>query len=186
MRRELMPIANKYSMDELMEAARYYTRTTGRRITFEYSLVKGVNDKKEHAQELISRVKGMNCHINLIPVNQLKFNWYNATKNGNDYVKNGDALGKNPTDAGDYIIEAVFAGDNNINAATSEWGLTIGKADHANNGVSIEVPLTVYPASGEYIYDVDKMCIRDRCNTPIPAPPIMRWRSENLSRQAQS
>ena len=92
---------------------------------------------------------------NLIPVNQLKFNWYNATKNGNDYVKNGDALGKNPTDAGDYIIEAVFAGDNNINAATSEWGLTIGKADHANNGVSIEVPLTVYPASGEYIYDVD-------------------------------
>ena len=72
MRRELMPIANKYSMDELMEAARYYTRTTGRRITFEYSLVKGVNDKKEHAQELISRVKGMNCHINLIPVNPIK------------------------------------------------------------------------------------------------------------------
>ena len=67
-----MPIANKYSMDELMEAARYYTRTTGRRITFEYSLVKGVNDKKEHAQELISRVKGMNCHINLIPVNPIK------------------------------------------------------------------------------------------------------------------
>ena len=59
-------------IDELMEAARYYTRTTGRRITFEYSLVKGVNDKKEHAQELISRVKGMNCHINLIPVNPIK------------------------------------------------------------------------------------------------------------------
>ena len=92
---------------------------------------------------------------NLISVNQLKFNWYNATKNGNDYVKNGDALGKNPTDAGDYIIEAVFAGDDNINAATSEWGLTIGKAQHANNGDSIEVPLTVYPASREYTYDVD-------------------------------
>ena len=92
---------------------------------------------------------------NLISVNQLKFNWYNATKNGNDYVKNGDALGKNPTDAGDYIIEAVFAGDNNINAATSELGLTISKAQHANNGRSIEVPLTVYPASGAYTYDVD-------------------------------
>ena len=92
---------------------------------------------------------------NLIPVDQLKFNWYNATKNGNDYVKNGDALGKNPTDAGDYIIEAVFAGDDNINAATSKWGLTISKAQVANNGVSIEVPLTVYPASGEYIYGVD-------------------------------
>ena len=71
-RRELMPIANKYSMDELMKAAKYYTKTTGRRITFEYSLVKGVNDKKEHAEELISRVKGMNCHINLIPVNPIK------------------------------------------------------------------------------------------------------------------
>ena len=92
---------------------------------------------------------------NLIPVNQLKFNWYNATKHGNDYVKNGDALGQNPTDAGDYIIEAVFAGDDNINAATSELGLTISKAQAANNGVSIEVPLTVYPASGEYTYDVD-------------------------------
>ena len=72
MRKELMPIANKYSMDELMKAAKYYTKTTGRRITFEYSLVKGVNDKKEHAEELISRVKGMNCHINLIPVNPIK------------------------------------------------------------------------------------------------------------------
>ena len=92
---------------------------------------------------------------NLISVNQLKFNWYNATKNGNDYVKNGDALGKNPTDVGDYIIEAVFAGDDNINAATSELGLTISKAQHANNGASIEVPLTVYPASGAYTYDVD-------------------------------
>ena len=92
---------------------------------------------------------------NLIPVDQLKFNWYNATKNGNDYVKNGDALGKNPTDAGDYIIEAVFAGDDNINAATSKWGLTIGKAQHANNGDSIEVPLNVYPVSAEYIYEVD-------------------------------
>ena len=55
-----------------MKAAKYYTKTTGRRITFEYSLVKGVNDKKEHAEELISRVKGMNCHINLIPVNPIK------------------------------------------------------------------------------------------------------------------
>ena len=72
MRKELMPIANKYSMDELMKAAKYYTKTTGRRITFEYSLVKGVNDKKEHAEELISRVKGMNCHVNLIPVNPIK------------------------------------------------------------------------------------------------------------------
>lgn len=72
MRRELMPVANKYSMDELMEAARYYVNRTRRRITFEYSLVKGVNDQKEHAAELCTRVKEMNCHINLIPVNPIK------------------------------------------------------------------------------------------------------------------
>ena len=83
-RKELMPIANKYSMDELMKAAKYYTKTTGRRITFEYSLVKGVNDKKEHAEELISRVKGMNCHINLIPVNPIKERDYKQT--GKDEV----------------------------------------------------------------------------------------------------
>ncbi len=83
MRRELMPIANKYSMEELMKAANYYTKTTGRRITFEYSLVKGVNDKKEHAQELISRVKGMNCHINLIPVNPIKERDYEQSSQNN-------------------------------------------------------------------------------------------------------
>lgn len=76
MRRELMPIANRYSMEELMKAAKYYVDTTGRRITFEYSLVKGVNDQKEHARELIARVRGMNCHINLIPVNPIKERTY--------------------------------------------------------------------------------------------------------------
>ena len=67
-RRELMPIANKYSVDELLEACRYYFAKTGRRITFEYSLVAGVNDSKENAQELAGRLKGLNCHVNLIPV----------------------------------------------------------------------------------------------------------------------
>ncbi len=72
MRKSLMPIANRYSMDELMEAAGYYTKVTGRRITFEYSLVNNVNDKKEHALELVSRIRGMNCHVNLIPVNPIR------------------------------------------------------------------------------------------------------------------
>ena len=71
-RRELMPIANKYSVDELLEACRYYFDKTGRRITFEYSLVAGVNDSKENAQELAGRLKGLNCHVNLIPVNPIK------------------------------------------------------------------------------------------------------------------
>ena len=71
-RRELMPIANKYSIDELLAACRNYFDKTGRRITFEYSLVAGVNDSKENAQELAGRLKGLNCHVNLIPVNPVR------------------------------------------------------------------------------------------------------------------
>ncbi|MCF0134517.1 MAG: 23S rRNA (adenine(2503)-C(2))-methyltransferase RlmN [Blautia sp.] len=71
-RRELMPIANRYSMDEVLEACRHYFIETGRRITFEYSLVAGVNDSDEDAEELSSRIKGINCHVNLIPVNPIK------------------------------------------------------------------------------------------------------------------
>ena len=71
-RKALMPIANKYSIAEIMEACRYYINKTGRRVTFEYSLVKGENDTDECAEELSELVKGMNCHINLIPVNPIK------------------------------------------------------------------------------------------------------------------
>ena len=71
-RRQLMPIANKYGLAEVLEACKYYFEKTGRRITFEYSLVAGVNDTKEDAKELVDLVKGMNCHINLIPVNPIK------------------------------------------------------------------------------------------------------------------
>ncbi len=71
-RKALMPIANKYSIAELMEACAFYYEKTGRRITFEYSLVGGVNDTNEDAEGL-SRLAGpLNCHINLIPVNPIK------------------------------------------------------------------------------------------------------------------
>ena len=63
---------NKYSLKEILEACKYYFEKTGRRITFEYSLVAGVNDTKEDAEELIHLIKGMNCHVNLIPVNPIK------------------------------------------------------------------------------------------------------------------
>lgn len=72
MRKELMPIANKYSIDEIMEACDHYIKETGRRITFEYSLVAGVNDKEEHAKELVKRLSGKLCHVNLIPVNPIE------------------------------------------------------------------------------------------------------------------
>ena len=71
-RKTMMPIANKYSIDEILEACRYYYNQTGRRITFEYSLVKDVNDSIECANLLISKIKGLNCHVNLIPVNPIK------------------------------------------------------------------------------------------------------------------
>ncbi len=71
-RRKLMPVANTYSIAELMEACAYYFEKTGRRITFEYSLVGGVNDLQEDAQELSELISGLNCHVNLIPVNPIK------------------------------------------------------------------------------------------------------------------
>lgn len=71
-RKKLMPIANKYSIQELMDACGYYFEQTGRRITFEYSLVGGVNDTDEDAEELIGLAKPLCCHINLIPVNPIK------------------------------------------------------------------------------------------------------------------
>ena len=71
-RRKLMPVANKYSIEELMQACAYYFGTTGRRISFEYSLVSGVNDTIEDAQRLSSLAKRVSAHINLIPVNPIK------------------------------------------------------------------------------------------------------------------
>ncbi len=71
-REELMPIAKKYELSEVLDACRYYFEQTGRRITFEYSLVAGVNDTEEDARELASLIAGMNCHINLIPVNPIR------------------------------------------------------------------------------------------------------------------
>lgn len=71
-RLELMPVANKYDIHEVIDACRYYFEQTGRRITFEYSLVGGVNDTDEDAQGLIHLIRGMNAHVNLIPVNPIR------------------------------------------------------------------------------------------------------------------
>ena len=76
LREQIMPIARKYSLDEVMDACRYYFDKTGRRITFEYSLIKGVNDSLQCAKKLIALVRGFNCHINLIPVNPVRETGY--------------------------------------------------------------------------------------------------------------
>lgn len=71
-RRQTMPVAKKYCIDELIKAARAYADITKRRVTFEYALIKGVNDSPECAVELAERLKGSLSHVNLIPVNDVK------------------------------------------------------------------------------------------------------------------
>ena len=71
-RSELMPINNKYNIKDLIAEARHYTEKTGRRITFEYALIEGVNDGVENIHALASLVRGINCHINIIPLNPVE------------------------------------------------------------------------------------------------------------------
>lgn len=71
-RKKLMPIANAYTLKEVLDACEYFFEKTGRRLTFEYSLVSGVNDRREDADELIELVGHLNCHVNLIPVNPIE------------------------------------------------------------------------------------------------------------------
>lgn len=80
LRRTLMPIANKYSVKEIIKACRYFIDKTGRRVSFEYSLVSGVNDSVECAMQLVDLIKNMNCHINLIPVNPIKERDYRQSR----------------------------------------------------------------------------------------------------------
>ena len=68
-RRQVMPVADAYGMDALLDACRYYLEKTGRRVIFEYALIEGLNSASAHAQELAARLRGMQCHVNLIPLN---------------------------------------------------------------------------------------------------------------------
>ncbi len=70
-RSEIMPINNKYPIHELIEACKEYTKVTSRRISFEYAMIKDVNDSDECAYELAALLKGMLCHVNLIPANEI-------------------------------------------------------------------------------------------------------------------
>lgn len=70
-RRQIMPIANRYPIAELMDAVRAYVRQTGRRVVFEYALIHGLNSQPEHARELARLVSGLQCHVNLIPLNRV-------------------------------------------------------------------------------------------------------------------
>lgn len=79
-RSEIMPVNNKFCIAELLQACRDYIDKTGRRISFEYSVIHGVNDSPEDAAGLIKLLKNMNCHVNLIPVNEIKEREFKADR----------------------------------------------------------------------------------------------------------
>ena len=81
-RRRIMPIANKYTIKEILEATDYYFDKTGRRISYEYSLIDGENDTPENAEKLAALLKGKNCHVNLIPINPIKERAYKSSTLG--------------------------------------------------------------------------------------------------------
>lgn len=71
-RKEIMPIANRYSIKEVIDACKSYYKKTGRRIYFEYTLIQGINDSEEDAKRLSTLLKGQNFHVNIIPLNSVK------------------------------------------------------------------------------------------------------------------
>ncbi|MDE6473727.1 MAG: 23S rRNA (adenine(2503)-C(2))-methyltransferase RlmN [Clostridia bacterium] len=85
MRKEIMPIAKKYSIADIIKAVKYYFEKTGRRIIFEYSMIAGKNDTEECARQLAGVVKGLACHINLIPLNYVKERGLDGSNKKNIY-----------------------------------------------------------------------------------------------------
>ena len=82
-RSEMMPINNRYNISELMKACRYYIKKTNKRISFEYALAKDSNDNIDDAKELVKLLKGMLCHVNLIPINNIENGVYLKSSNEN-------------------------------------------------------------------------------------------------------
>jgi 23S rRNA (adenine2503-C2)-methyltransferase len=70
-RQQIMPIARVYPINEVLDACREYIRQTGRRVVIEYALIDGINDRVDHAEELAAKLRGMQCHVNLIPLNDV-------------------------------------------------------------------------------------------------------------------
>lgn len=82
-RSSMMPINNRYNIEELMEACKYYINKTNKRISFEYALAKDNNDNLEDAKELVKLLKGMLCHVNLIPINKIENGAFSKSSNEN-------------------------------------------------------------------------------------------------------
>ena len=98
-RKKIMPISFKYPMNELMEAVKYYEKTAGRRVTFEYILLNGINDSKEDAKKLAKLIKGTLAYVNLIPYNSVDENKYKRSddKSVRDFMDTLIKCGVNAT-----------------------------------------------------------------------------------------
>ena len=82
-RSELMPINKVYNIEELIKACKYYIEKTNRRVSFEYALAKERNDNLDDAKKLVKLLRGMNCHVNLIPINEIKNSEFKKSTNEN-------------------------------------------------------------------------------------------------------
>jgi len=97
-RSEIMPVNRKYNIKELIEACKYYISKTGRRITFEYAVIDGVNSDEKSAEKLSELLHGINCHVNLIPVNKVKERNYTTARKGvEQFAKRLEKKGINAT-----------------------------------------------------------------------------------------
>lgn len=97
-RSSIMPINNVYGIEQLTEACRNYMEKTGRRITFEYSVIENVNSSKEDAKKLAELLGGMNCHVNLIPINRIREkNYYSLHRTVQAFKENLEYFGINAT-----------------------------------------------------------------------------------------
>lgn len=110
-RSQMMPINNRYSIEELMKACRYYIEKTNKRISFEYALAKDNNDNLEDAKALVRLLKGMLCHVNLIPINKIENGKFDTSTNENiikfrDYLNDHGIVATIRRELGDDIDAA--------------------------------------------------------------------------------
>ena len=110
-RSKMMPINNRYNIEELMKACSYYIKKTNKRISFEYALAKDNNDNLEDAKSLVKLLKGMLCHVNLIPINKIENGKFDTSTNENimkfrDYLNSHGIVATIRRELGDDIEAA--------------------------------------------------------------------------------
>lgn len=125
-RSEIMPVNRAYNIQELLEACRHYISTTGRRITFEYAVIDDVNSSEDDADRLSDLLRGINCHVNLIPVNKVKERKYTTAVNAvAEFAKRLDKRGINAT------VRRTLGSD--IEAACGQLRRDAGLRDNEND-----------------------------------------------------